>query len=620
MSCKNCSDVTLLSGNDGNGIQTVIDNGDGTFTFFFTDGSTFTTPNFNGTPGTPGAPGAAATITVGTVTIGPPGTAPSVTNSGTSEAAVFDFVFPIGIGYGKTLWVDDQFGNDGTALRDRIDLPYKTIGAAITAASADDTVHIRTNSYTEDITLKNLVNIYCDEGVVINGKITDGGNPAVSNVTGNGILQDTATTNQCIEITGNGSDVKIRLERITNTGSAIMQRATTGASSKLIIETEILSGNIQNYFVTVGGNVDCTIKINQYAETAASTGTSAFAGVDARASIGAPDGFSGILNFSCPKMIIQNGTNDAAGVALFIESSTTSTAKVFFNVDQIINNYDQPTYSSVPGSQDAALGTLNLNGDGKYIINVKDCYSKSRVGLMVGIGDAIGGPGVPAKTTTGITIFEGMIFSLKSAAIRMCSLNDSTNRARLIIRNSSLSRGIDPDSAISTPDRDSVVIFGDSGFGTQALGGSPTAFGYMFAEFINTQIIKITDNPTSVDSRNLDPSGIGEQGLVCIQNSDTTTNNDTNVINIKGCDLISGGINGPVFASNSAVVGYQQEDALFPAESSPPYDTKVYFKDTCSNVLNIATTNAGAIHEKNVAAGFIKEAASIRALNYLHTQ
>ncbi len=615
MGCKNCSDVTLLSGNDGNGIQTVIDNGDGTFTFFFTDGSTFTTPNFNGTPG---APGAAATITVGTVTIGPPGTAPSVTNSGTSEAAVFDFVFPIGIGYGKTLWVDDQFGSDivGEAVRDRIDLPWETINAAITDAVAGDTIHVRTGSYTDIITLKNGVNIYCDEGVVINGKITDGGNPVVSNVTGNGVLQDNDNADQCIEITGNGSDVKIRLERITNTGSAIMQRATTGASSKLIVETEILSGNIQNYFVTVGGEVDCTVIINQFCETAASTGTSAFVGVDARAASGIP-GFSGTLNFSCPRMVIQNGTDADAGVALFIEATTTSTAKVYFNVDELVNNYDRPTYDSVTGAQNASLGTLNLNGDGKYIVNVKDCYSKSRVGLMVGIGDSIGGPGVPPKIATGITIFEGMIFSLRSAAVRMCSLNDSNNKARLIIRNSSLSRGIDPSSARSTPDRDSVVIFGDSGFGTQALGGSPIAFGYMFAEFINTQIIKITDNPTGVSE--LDPSGIGEQGLVCIQNADTTTNDSTNIINIKGCDLISGGINGAAFASNSAVVGYQQEDVLFPTEASPPYDTKVYFKDTCSNVSLIATTNPGAIHETNAAGGFIKETTGTRALNYLHT-
>lgn len=87
MSCKNCSDVTLLSGNDGNGIQTIVDNGDGTLTIFYTNGSTFTTPDFDGT---------AATIAAGTATGLPAGSSPTVTNSGTSSAAVFNFGIPAG--------------------------------------------------------------------------------------------------------------------------------------------------------------------------------------------------------------------------------------------------------------------------------------------------------------------------------------------------------------------------------------------------------------------------------------------------------------------------------------------------------------------------------------------
>ena len=598
MGCKNCSDVTLLSGNDGNGIQTVIDNGDGTFTFFFTDGSTFTTPNFSGTPGAPGAPGAAATITVGTVTIGAPGTVPSVTNSGTSEAAVFDFVFPIGIGYGKTLWVDSDilFGDDTTALRDRIDLPYRTIGAAITDAVAGDTIHIRTGSYTQDITLKNLVNIYCDEGVVINGKITDGGNPAISNVTGNGILQDNATTDQCIEITGNGSDVKIRLEKITNTGSAIMQRATTGASSKLIVETEILSGNIQNYFVTVGGEVDCTVIINQFCETAASTGTSPFAGVDARNSAAAPDGFSGTLNFSCPRMVIQNGTDPDAGVALFIEHTTTDTAKVYFNVDQIINNYNQPTYESVSGHQNSALGTLNLNGNGEYLINVKDCYSKSRIGLMVGVGDAISG----AVATTGTTIFEGMIFSQRSAAVRQVAFNDAANTSKLVIKNSSLMRGLDLQATSVLPDRNTVVILGDSGYGTPQLGGSIlNVFDYINTEFINTQIIKNAADP-SFDPRNADPE---------LNNSAVCTQGPNSKIYFRECDIVNGIENQTPLASTS-VAGYDGVNSFADLNSN------VYFKGTRSN--RALKTTPGNVVETNVSAdGFLSDA-NCRTFNYIH--
>lgn len=87
MSCKNCSDVTLLSGNDGNGIQTIVDNGDGTFTIFMTNGTTFTSANLTG---------AAATVTAGTATGLAEGAAPTVANSGTTSAAIFDFGIPVG--------------------------------------------------------------------------------------------------------------------------------------------------------------------------------------------------------------------------------------------------------------------------------------------------------------------------------------------------------------------------------------------------------------------------------------------------------------------------------------------------------------------------------------------
>ena len=88
MSCKNCSDVTLLSGNDGNGIQTIVDNGDGTFTIFMTDGTTFTSANLTGP---------AATVTAGTATGLAEGAPPTVANSGpTPSAAVFDFGIPVG--------------------------------------------------------------------------------------------------------------------------------------------------------------------------------------------------------------------------------------------------------------------------------------------------------------------------------------------------------------------------------------------------------------------------------------------------------------------------------------------------------------------------------------------
>lgn len=54
------------------------------------------------------------------------------------------------INTGNTLWVDAIFGNDGTALPDRQDLPYLTIAAAIGAATSGDVIMLRPGTYPEE--------------------------------------------------------------------------------------------------------------------------------------------------------------------------------------------------------------------------------------------------------------------------------------------------------------------------------------------------------------------------------------------------------------------------------------------------------------------------------------
>lgn len=66
-------------------------------TISITDAQGTTTANItNGVDGTDGTDGTSATVTVGSTTTGNAGTNASVTNSGTSSAAVFDFVIPRG--------------------------------------------------------------------------------------------------------------------------------------------------------------------------------------------------------------------------------------------------------------------------------------------------------------------------------------------------------------------------------------------------------------------------------------------------------------------------------------------------------------------------------------------
>lgn len=69
----------------------------------------------NGTNGTDGSDGAAATVTVGTTTTGDAGTDASVTNSGSESAAVFDFTIPKGAtGATGPAGADGTDGTNGT--------------------------------------------------------------------------------------------------------------------------------------------------------------------------------------------------------------------------------------------------------------------------------------------------------------------------------------------------------------------------------------------------------------------------------------------------------------------------------------------------------------------------
>ncbi|WP_420322859.1 hypothetical protein [Flagellimonas sp.] len=57
ISCSGEDGTNGVNGNDGVGIESTVDNGDGTFTINYSDGSSFTTGDLTGNPGNDGAPG-----------------------------------------------------------------------------------------------------------------------------------------------------------------------------------------------------------------------------------------------------------------------------------------------------------------------------------------------------------------------------------------------------------------------------------------------------------------------------------------------------------------------------------------------------------------------------------
>jgi hypothetical protein len=106
----------------------------------------------------------------------------------------------------RTLWVDQQFGNDSTAIPFNRQLPYRTVMAAITAANAGDLVHVRPGTYVESITLKDQVNVHCEPNVTVGSAgglwaMGDGGVSVNCRWTGDGSL-DRGFQNGTFQFTG----------------------------------------------------------------------------------------------------------------------------------------------------------------------------------------------------------------------------------------------------------------------------------------------------------------------------------------------------------------------------------------------------------------------------------
>jgi len=51
MCCNNCKEITLFKGTDGVGISSIVPNNDGTLTFYYTNGTSYTSPNLTGPQG-----------------------------------------------------------------------------------------------------------------------------------------------------------------------------------------------------------------------------------------------------------------------------------------------------------------------------------------------------------------------------------------------------------------------------------------------------------------------------------------------------------------------------------------------------------------------------------------
>lgn len=109
-------------------------------------------------------------------------------------------------------------GSNTTGARSRLDLPYKTIGAAVTAASAGDTVLVYPGTYVENVALSKAINLHLFAGVTIAPAtgvavaIT-----ALANVFGEGLIVSNTVAAITCDPVGTG-DVVIEADTIRGNG------------------------------------------------------------------------------------------------------------------------------------------------------------------------------------------------------------------------------------------------------------------------------------------------------------------------------------------------------------------------------------------------------------------
>lgn len=200
-------------GSDGYSPTASVSKVGDTATITITDENGTTTASISdGQDGAAGTPGQAATITVGSTTTGNAGTNASVTNSGTSSEAVFDFVIPRG--------ADGQDGQDGTpGAAATINVGTTTTGAAGTNASV-------TNSGTSSAAVLNFT--------IPRGSTGETGPQGPTGPTGQGAIPDWANMEQILQ-----SDKTSGTFSYTATAPGLLYLSHAAANSRTFLDIKV---------------------------------------------------------------------------------------------------------------------------------------------------------------------------------------------------------------------------------------------------------------------------------------------------------------------------------------------------------------------------------------------
>ena len=195
--------------------------------------------------------------------IGPRGdTGPTGNTGSTGSTGNTGSTGPQTLPINRTLFVDANFGNDATAVREDLSKPYLTLTAALAAATPNDTIYVHPGNYIGDnLVLKDLVNWYFEEKAIvnnINNPIFIDTSAVTSNILGYG---EFISTSSILSVT-QGSNIILKGEKFLITGPSSMFIISSTLLSTLNIFGTTFESQNNGFIIIITGNVNLNFNAN----------------------------------------------------------------------------------------------------------------------------------------------------------------------------------------------------------------------------------------------------------------------------------------------------------------------------------------------------------------------
>lgn len=360
-----------------------------------------------GDTGATGSPGAAATISVGTTTTGQPGTNASVTNVGTSSAAVLNFTIPKGAkGDTGATGAPGATGSPGAAA---------TVSVGTTTTGQPGTNASVTNSGTQSAAVLNFTIPKGDKG--------DSGNPGSAATIAVGTVT-TLQPNQSAYVTNVGTSSAAVFDIGIPKGE--QGQAGSGSGDMLAADYDP-NGTVQNdggieAYVTSVLPTKTSDLINDGADN-----TSTYVEADDLATVatsGAYSDLSGtptIPTVNNATLTIQKNSTDVATFTANASANVTADISVPTQTSDITNNGSDGTSTYVEADELATVATSGSYNDLTNKPTIPAAQVNSDWNANSGVAEILNKPTIPTVNDATLTIQKN------GTTVQTFTANQSTN-------------------------------------------------------------------------------------------------------------------------------------------------------------------------------------------------